>query len=602
MISIALTPPVVEELLSAARQKYQAGELALAEQLCRQVLQASPRNADAVFLLGAITQRLGGLGLAIGLFRRAIALQPEDPTFHQALGDGLRILEFHEDATSSYWRSLHLCRENPKALNGLGLSLLGMGKTTEAIAHIECALGLNPDYAKAHKSLSLALLRQGRVEEAVASLRRALALRPDDSEANSNLLFTLHYLPTCTAQMLADESRVWGERHAEPLKRFRRPHTNRPDPARRLRIGYVSGDFHEHPVARFFQSVISNHRPDEVEVFCYHNHRLADEFTQHLREAANHWRTIADQPDERVADRIREDEIDILVDLSGHTGWNRLKLFAHKPAPVQATWLGYFNTTGVRAIDYVIADPFVCPTGSDELYAEKVVRLPHGFLCYAPPSVTAKVSPLPAASRGYVTFGCFNGIAKVSSQVVEVWAEILRAVPQARLSVKTRGLEEPATRERYAAMFDACGVDRQRITFSGPSPLRTYFEGYNDIDIALDPFPFNGGTTTVDGLWMGVPAVSLVGERWVSRMGLTHLTAVGLADLAVNSPPEYVRTAVALASDTDRLGTLRAGLRQRLLASPLCNAPHFTRSLEALYRDMWVTWCRSRDSRAVISD
>jgi predicted O-linked N-acetylglucosamine transferase (SPINDLY family) len=376
------------------------------------------------------------------------------------------------------------------------------------------------------------------------------------------------------------------------MARHRQPFTNQSDPERRIRVGYVSSDFRRHPVGFFLQPVLNSHDRAQVEVFCYSSHPQTDDLTEQLRSRADGWRTIASSDDDAAAELIRSDAIDILVDLGGHSGFNRLPTFARKPAPIQASWLGYADTTGLPNIDYLISDRFVCPEQEDGAVVEQVVRLPEAFLCYTPPEDAPPVPPLPALSRGHVTFGCFNNIAKVTPDVIRLWAEILRAVPESRLFLKTRSLGEHSVRSRYASLFAHHEVSPERVVFEGASPRADYLAAYGRVDIALDPFPFNGGTTTLDALWMGVPVISLQGDRPVCRLGASHLSAAGCGDLVVRSPQDYLQKAVALASDVRQLSHLRAALRRQVLDSPICDSSRFTRGLEKAYRAMWHGWCR----------
>jgi predicted O-linked N-acetylglucosamine transferase (SPINDLY family) len=366
-----------------------------------------------------------------------------------------------------------------------------------------------------------------------------------------------------------------------------------PDPVRRLRVGYVSADFVRHPVGYFIEAVLKAHDRAQVEIFCYSNAWRTDPLTQRLYAVADHWRTIAWKSDLDVANMIRSDEIDILVDLSGHTAGHRLQLFGHKPAPVQATWLGYFGTTGLAAIDYILVDEVISSRSDEDQFVETPVRLPHGYLCYAPREAVP-VRAAPAERLGFATFGCFNKLIKVTPAVITVWAEILRRIPTARLVLKDAALEDPDVRTRCLAKFVSEGVATHRLDLLGRSEHIAYLDAYNHIDIALDPFPFNGGTTTAEALWMGVPVVTLRGDHFVSRLGASLLTGLGARELIADSRQQYVEIATTLANDVPRLVALRAGLRDRLLTSSLCDGPGFTRGLEAAYRRLWQPWCAAQ--------
>jgi len=544
-----------DDLYQAALGHWKSGAAAEAEALCRRALQRCPTHAGVLCLLGQIASRGGNLGLAAALLSRAVALAPEEPAYH------LR----------------------------LGIIYLRLNQLPHAVAHFGRALELDPGYRRAYANLGAALLNEGRVPEAVAHFRRGLELHPDDADVHTNLLFSLHYLPGSTRAELFELAREWGKRHAPSGNAFE-AHANLPDPERRLRIGYVSGNFAAHPVGYFIEPVLRAHRRDAFEVFCYTNRHTVDAVTRRLWGYADHWRNLTDLDDAEASRFIRRDGIDLLVDLSGHTSWHRLPVFARKPAPVQASWMGYFDTTGVPAVDYLIGDEFVCPPGDEPFYTERLVRLPGCYLCYAP-QTDLEVGPLPLLTSGAPTFGCFNKLAKITPEVIRTWAALLRVLEGSRLVLKDSGLEHASVRERLLGEFASSGIASSRIELQGRSPHRDYLAAYGRIDIALDPFPYNGGTTTVEALWMGVPVVTLAGDRFVSRMGLAHLSTVGLSELVARSTREYVRTTLRLAGDQERLAQLRAGLRARVAASPLCDGPGFIDGLEVAYRRMWRSWC-----------
>jgi predicted O-linked N-acetylglucosamine transferase (SPINDLY family) len=488
---------------------------------------------------------------------------------------------------------------DPDALQLLGLANSELGRASIGAAMIKAAIARKPDDARLHNNLGTVLCSQGLVPEAIASFRRALAMAPDYALAHSNLLVTLHYLSSYRPEELAAEGRLWGRQHAAHLESRWRPFPNAPHPERRLRLGYVSGELRRHPVGYFLESVLAAHDRSHVEVFCYANSAREDDLTARLRAAADHWRAITDASDEEAAETIRDDQIDVLIDLSGHLGSHRLLVFARKPAPVLASWIGYFDTSGVPAMDYLIADRYVCPEEEDGRYVEQVVRLPDAFLCYTPPRDAPAVAPPPTLSRGGVTFASFNRIAKVTPDVAALWAEIVRAVPGSRLCLKAGDLADGATAARYARLFAAHGLGPDRLELRGPSPHAELLASYADVDVALDPFPYSGSTTTIEALWMGVPVVALEGDRFSARTSRTILANAGLPELVASSPADYAAKAVALAADPARLTSLRAGLRARVARSPLCDAPRLARSLEAALREMWQRWCRcERQARA----
>jgi predicted O-linked N-acetylglucosamine transferase (SPINDLY family) len=406
----------------------------------------------------------------------------------------------------------------------------------------------------------------------------------------------MNYMEEYSVGDILEESHKWGALYVKKELVKSETYGNVPDPERRLRIGYVSKDFGRHPVGYFLLPVLSSHDHASVEVYCYSGRIREDDVTGRLRESADVWRSTTDLDDRDLASMVRDDSIDILVDLSGHTGGSRLLVFAEKPAPIQVSWAGYAGTTGLSTMDYLISDWRETPEGSDRWYVEKVVRLPDCYVCYEPPEYAPPVVPLPALKKGHVTFGCFNNLAKVRPGVVALWSKILREIPNARLLMITKQLSDPDTRRRYLEMFSAGGVG-ERVDLSGDRPHIDLLAGYGEIDIALDPFPYSGGLTTLESLWMGVPVITLGGDRFASRHSLSHLTAVGLPELIASGPDDYIARAVGLACDPERLATLRRELRPRMAASPLCDGSRFTRNLEDAYRYMWRSWCAGKIHR-----
>ena len=417
--------------------------------------------------------------------------------------------------------------------------------------------------------------------------------QPDFAAAHSNLVFSMNYDAAATQQTIFAESRAWHESHAAALGRRAPGHANARDPERRLRVGYVSPDFREHSVAYFLEPLIAAHDRAAFEVFCYAQVARPDQRTERFRGLADTWRSTVGMTDADLATAVREDRIDILVDLAGHTGGNRLLAFDRRPAPVQLSWLGYPNTTGTEAIDARLTDAIADPPGpSDALHSETLVRLPNGFLCYAPTADAPAIGAPPARSTGHVTFGSFNALAKITPAVVAAWARILLGVPGSRLVIKSGPLADAATRARYLEMLAAAGVDAGRVDLRAWIDARSgHLGAYANIDIGLDPFPYNGTTTTCEALWMGVPVVTLAGDRHAGRVGASLLTRIGLAELVADTTDGYVETAVHFAGDLDGLPARRLALRDRMMSSPLCDAAGFARDVEAAYRAMWRRWC-----------
>ena len=462
----------------------------------------------------------------------------------------------------------------------------------ESISCFQQAVRLKPDYAEAHANLANGLAERGQVDQAVAEYRVALELQPDSACHHSNLIRILHYHPGYDAQAIREECRRWNARHAEPLAREIRPHTNLPDPERRLRIGYVSSEFREHADSFFTVPLLSNHDHRRFEIFCYANVTQPDALTERLRGYADVWRSISGLSDQQAADLVRRDQIDILVDLKLHTADNRLLLFARKPAPVQVSWLGYPGTTGLATIDYRLTDPYLDPPGLfDAFSAEESLRLPDTFWCYDPLTDQPPVNSLPALKSGAITFGCLNNFCKVNDGCLALWARVLQAVPRSRLLL----LAPPGpARDKVLARLGQEGIAASRVDFAARQSRPEYLKLYHQIDLGLDPLPYNGHTTSLDAFWMGVPVLTLVGKTAVGRAGWSQLCNLDLKELAAETPEQFVAMAAQLAGDLPRLEDLRRTLRQRMLQSPLMDANRFARNMESVYRQIWRRWCRQR--------
>ncbi len=546
----------IPEALTLGIQHHQAGRLSAAEEIYRQILQAEPDRAEAIHLLGVIALQSGQYEVAIQHIERAVALQGDVAFFHSNLG--------------AAYRAAH--------------------RTSAAIASYRRALELEPDRAEMHNNLGNVLKDQGRLDDATDCYRRALELKSDYAEAHSNILYARLFCPACDPRTLYEEHRQWEQRHAAPLEKPVRPHPNDRSPERRLRIGYVSPNFRDHCQALFTMPLFSAHDRERFPIVCYSDVAQPDAATHRLRALADGWRNIAGMDHQQVADLVRRDSIDVLVDLTMHMAGSRLLVFARKPAPVQACWLAYPGTTGLSAIDYRLTDPCLDPPGLfDGCYAEESFRLPDSFWCYDPLESGPAVGPLPAAEKGFVTFGCLNNFCKVNPGVVRLWARVLKAVEGARLTLLA---DEGEPRRHVLDLLAQEAVDCRRVGFVASQPRPQYLDYYRGIDIGLDTVPYNGHTTSLDSFWMGVPVVTLVGPTVVGRGGASQLTNLGLPELIAASPDEYVRTAAALAQNLPRLAGLRTGLRARLQKSPLMDAPRFAGSVEAAYRAMWRRWCR----------
>ncbi|HTI66053.1 MAG TPA: tetratricopeptide repeat protein [Caulobacteraceae bacterium] len=562
----------------------------------RRVIALLPGYAGGRYNLGHVLQALGRPGEAAEAYRQAIALQPDHLAAHNSLGAVLKAMGRPDEAAACYRRALELKPDFAEGWYNLGAVFLAAGRLDEAADAYRRALDLKPDYAEAHANLGNAFQAMGRFADAAAAYQRAIDLKPDFATADSNRLLCLLYSPDITPGSLLAEHRRWDERHGRRPGPSPAAHANPREPGRRLRIGYVSADFGAHPVGWFLTRVLAAHDRAAFEVSCYDNGGLDDEVTARLRASAHHWRNLVGVGDDDAAAMVRGDGIDILVDLSGHTAKNRLPLFTRRPAPVQASWLGYPGTTGLSSIDYLVMDTAVMPPGAERRCSEAVVRLLHSRFCYDPPAYAPAVAD-PGGQP--VTFGSFNNLTKVGPEVVRLWTAVLEAAPGSRLVLKSKSLADPAARRRLEDAFAACGLAPDRLELRGASPHAQMLAEYGGVDIALDPFPFCGGLTSCEALWMGVPVVTLPGDRPASRQTLGFLDALGLGEFAAGSPADYVRVAAALAADPERRAQLRRSLRPRMAASSLCDGPLFASALESALRAMWRRWCAGEPPAAI---
>ena len=574
------------------------GRLAEAAASYRRALEIKPDFAEAHYNLGNALKDLGRLDDAVASYRRALQIEPEDAEAHYNLGVVLMNLGRLDDAVASHRRALEIKPDYAAAHYNLGIVLMELRRLDDAVACYRRALEIKPDLVDACINLGVALMDLGRLDDAMASYRRALEIKPDYADAHSNLLFALNYLARGSSEEMLAIARDYEARFGAPLRTMWRPHGNSREPGRRLRVGYVSPDFRSHAVAYFVEPIIANHDRERVEIYCYAEVKREDAYTERIRRMAEHWHSSVGLSDAAMAELIREHQIDILVDLAGHSANNRLRVFARKPAPIQVTYLGYPGTTGLAAMDYRITDRHTDPEGiADARYVERLVRLPDSLWCYRPAPNMPEITPLPALSRGYVTYGSFNSFNKIDRQTVALWASLLREQPSARLTLFT--VPEGEVRQRVSRDFADHGVDAARLAFHGRLPTAEFHRNILEVDMALDPVTVNGGTTTCESLWMGVPVISLSGTSFLSRAGLSILKTIGMAELAVESEKDYLRIAAHLADNLPLLAGMRSKLRAQMAASALTDEVAFTRNLEMVYRDMWVDWCVRRDSNSL---
>ena len=559
-----------------------------------QALALRPDLAAAHYNLGNARKLQGGLDDAAVAYAHAVRIDPNLTEAFSNLGTTLVDLGRFDEAIAIYSQALRVKPDSAELHYNLGNALKDKGLLDDAAASYSAALRIKPDYAEAHGNLGIVLMGQGRLDEAAAAYTEAVALKPDDADTYSNLLFCQNYDASRTPEQLFDTHRQWDARYGATALRPAN-YANDRTPERRLRIGYVSPDFRTHSVAYFLTPLMEAHDRQAVELFCYAEVIRPDSITAHLRELSDRWLSTVGLSDDALAARIQADGIDILVDLAGHTAHNRLRVFARKPAPVQATWLGYSNTTGLSAMDYRIVDAVTDPPGAaDASASETLLRLADGFLCYAGAKHAPQPAQPPCLANGFVTFGSFNNPAKVSAATFDVWVQLLTRLPDARLLLKGKPFADAATGASFLARLRERGIDDKRVELLGwvPDSL-SHLALYEKIDIALDPFPYNGTTTTCEALWMGVPVVTFRGDRHSGRVGASLLSQAGLSDWIAGSLDDYVATALNLARDPQALNALRSSLRARLGASSLCDGPGFARTMETAFRAMWRHWCKT---------
>ena len=548
---------------------------------------------QAQHLLGLLAHRYGRLTEAEQYLLRAIGLQPDEAQFWNHLGSTLCGQGRRDEGIAAYCRAIELNPRLADAHYNLGNALKRKGRLVQALKCYEMALQLEPGFVEAQQNLANLLRDQGHAADAEGLLAEAWSKHPRHVGLGSNYIHNLNYYVTDGDRLLKEHRRFAGN-HAVEAMPSRASYANRPDPGRRLRIGYVSADFCRHSVAYFAEPIIEHHHREGYEIYCYASVPNVDELTHRFAALADVWRNIRHLPDGEVAEQIRVDGIDILVDLAGHTSNHRLLVFSGKPAPIQITYLGYPNTTGMPCFDYRLTDAWADPRGNERWHTEKLLRLPRGFLCFAAPRQAPDVEAPPMIANGYLTFGCFNIMAKIQPELIRLWSDLLKAVPESRLLLKNGSMADEDMQQHVLQVFSEHGILADRLILHGRTPSqRDHLALYHQVDIALDTYPYNGTTTTCEALWMGVPVMSLYGELHASRVGLSLLSAIGLADLAAPTSGHYLQAVMALAADQQRLEQLRLSLRGRV-RELLCDGERFVDQLEAAYRDIWVRWCAGR--------
>lgn len=577
--------------LGVLLQKSGALDQALASY--RRALEVDSNYVEALVGQGEILLELGQYASARTSCLRAVEIRPDYVFGYIVLGNIQQCIGQRDEALAYYERTLEIKPDYAQGHNNVGAILAELGQLDEAELSYRRALEIEPDNADIRMNLGSVLADNCQLDEAIISIKRALEIKPRNPLALSNLLFTYNYLDSQQTTPMLSIAKHFGALVSEKV----RPYSSwscSPGKEKALRIGLISADLRNHPVGYFIEGILaatSSHASGELEIFAYPTRAFDDVTSRRIQSHCRGWYLAAGHSDEHLAKQIFEDKIDILIDLAGHTAYNRLSVFAWKPAPVQVSWLGYFATTGVQAIDYLIADPWTLPESEEAQFTEKVWRLPETRLCFTPPDVQVEVGPLPALLNGYVTFGCFNKLAKINDQVVALWSQILTAVPDSRLFLMNTPFADSSTKQRFTERFRAHGINANRLIFQGSAPRAEYLAAYNRIDIVLDTFPFTGGTTTAEALWMGVPVLTLAGPRFLARQGAGLLMNAGLPNWITSNPDDYLARAISHASDLQNLAKLRSALRLQVLTSPIFDAQRFALHFTSAMRDMWRIWC-----------
>jgi len=587
--AVRLEPDVNSHRLNLGIALCRRMDFAAARAVLEAALDGGPLQPEMRFNLGIALHGLGLQREALAEYRRATGSRPGYSDAFNNLGNVHKELGEFALAAAAYESAISADPASVAARNNLGCLQRTLGRLDAAETLLRGALALDPLHAALHDNLGNVLKDRGDVEGAIASFRKSLDLEPCSAPTHSNLAYTLNFVAADPERTLA-ECRRWAQRFAAPLRTAQRPHDNERSAERRLRIGYVSADFREHCQSSFTIPLLLRHDHASFEVHCYSSVERADATTRRIEALADVWHEVRHLSDAALAAQIRADRIDVLVDLTMHMAGGRPLVFARKPAPVQIAWLAYPGTTGIEAIDYRISDPRLDPPDEHHWYSERTLLLPDSFWCYDPLCDEPRVNRLPALERGYVSFGCLNNPCKLSDATLQLWARVLAAVAGSRLLL----LVPPGSAAReLGARSSAAGIAPERVDFVPYRPRSEYLRGFHDIDVALDTLPYNGHTTTLDALWMGVPVVSRIGTTCVGRGGLSQLHCLGLAELAADTDAEFVATAVALATDLPRLTALRASLRARLEASALMDAPRFACNIERLFRQAWRNYAGS---------
>jgi predicted O-linked N-acetylglucosamine transferase (SPINDLY family) len=586
-----------QDNLSRTRRKKvhalaKSGRFDKAISLCEKLCTHDGSDLEAWSLLGNLYKQVGRQNDVIRCFQHVVDSNPTNAVAVSTLASEYIRQNNVKMAEKYYHQAVLLLPEDAKIHTNYGYVLANMQKHTEAEPHFRKALQLDHTLTLVYSSLASCLRSQGKIADAIDCYEKGLSLADDDIVMHSNYLLALHYLAEQNPAKNLEAHKKWVQRHINKEGEFSVENTKNLESEKVLRIGYVSSDFRTHSVAYFLAPLLSNHNKEKFKIYCYSNVPVHDQTTKLFKNYADVWRDTVKLSDQEMESCIRADEIDILVDLSGHTAGNRLAVFARKPTPIEVTWLGYPDTTGLDVMDYRISDSLVDPAEFDEFYSEKLYKIDGCFVCYQQLFDTPPVALSPFNSNGYITFGSFNNLSKINDTVLKTWADILKQVPDSRLQIKNPSLTDTTVREHFLSIFINSGIEQDRIILKGlSSTTMEHLTEYNNIDIALDTFPYNGTTTTCEALWMGVPVLTVAGNTHANCVGKSLLTASGLSMWVTDTIYEYIKSAVTFANKPELLDQQRMTMRDKMLSSVLCDGKSFAEKMEKAYRYMWHEMC-----------
>lgn len=557
----------------------------------QKTLSLNPRYAEAAFNLGSAYKRLGNIQKAISSYERAIAINPKYAEAYNNLGNIFSDIYEYDAALDNLNEAIKLKSDFAYAHNNLGNVYKDLNRFSEAIECFNKSININKDFAEAYNNLGNVLKDLGKYNEAIEHYNKAIKIRAGYTEARSNILFVLNFL-TVESQKIVAEAKNYGELVTSLTRETREWEKPVKSPSE-LKIGFVSGDLNNHPVGHFIENLIvtiAKNEHSKLKLIAYYNQLYTDNVTERLKKSFCKWHSVYSLSDQELAALVRKDGINILIDLSGHSAKNRLPVFAWKPAPIQASWLGYFATTGVSEIDYFIADKWTAPKSEEQHFTEEIWRLPETYWCFTQPAENTSIVALPALKNKFITFGCFNDLSKINSSIISLWSRIMHEVPNSKLFLKNKQSSDLKIRENTLSRFSKHGICADRIIMEGYTPRAEYLESYNRVDISLDPFPYPGGTTTIEGLWMGVPIITKKGNSFLSHAGETIANNAGLQNWIAKSDDDYVEKAIINSSDFDQLNKLRLNLRSQVISSPLFDSKRFSKVFEEAVWGMWNKW------------